>query len=368
MSNITLNKSFSDPNKSLLKRPLFQFLVVFFLIIKVLLALLWPAQQVPLASDLSSENILSAVNKERSLRNLVTLNTNSKLSFAAQSKAEDMQNRHYFAHVDPDGHYIWDKIVAAGYTPYLQLGENLAIEFYDTDSLMSAWMNSPTHRANILQEGFKDQGMGLVFGDTQNGQYHSAIANTFGAQDTSVKSKPKVATAQPTAQTTSVPTPTPKETQTSGQNKPTEAVKTNATTSAPAKTATSSEQTATASPQTTKPVVAVEPRQAEPASDQKNFTLPHKQIETQPKASTSPLRESEQTNPDAVTGQNPANEVNPFNVNRYLTLICAVALLLLMLSDLKKAVESKLTGLDKKINNLVLLLISILTIALIYWL
>ncbi|MCL5775071.1 MAG: CAP domain-containing protein, partial [Patescibacteria group bacterium] len=102
------------------------------------------------ASDLTLENILNAINKERSLRNLVLLNTDSRLSLAAQGKATDMQARHYFSHTDPEGNYIWPKIVAAGYTPYLQLGENLAIEFYNTDSLVNAWMNSPTHRANVL--------------------------------------------------------------------------------------------------------------------------------------------------------------------------------------------------------------------------
>src|SRR5208337_2857559 len=59
-------------------------------------------------------------------------------------------------------------------------GENLAIEFYDTDSLVSAWMNSPEHRANILNAGFQDQGMGLALGNPADGQYYSAITNTFG--------------------------------------------------------------------------------------------------------------------------------------------------------------------------------------------
>src|SRR6185295_6364599 len=82
---------------------------------------------------------------------------------------------------------------------YLQLGENLAIEFYDTDSLVSAWMNSPTHRDNILQEGFKDQGMALTFGDSAQGQYHSAIANTFGTL--AFSAQPKTASATPAPKT-----------------------------------------------------------------------------------------------------------------------------------------------------------------------
>lgn len=150
-----------------------------FLSFRILANLLSPAAST-LASDLSVENILNAVNHERSNRNLVTLNPNSALAGAADFKAHDMISRKYFAHVDPDGNYIWPKIVSLGYAPYTMLGENLAIEFYSTDALMQAWMNSPTHRANILQDGFRDTGAGLAFGSTQNGEYGTSIANTFG--------------------------------------------------------------------------------------------------------------------------------------------------------------------------------------------
>jgi uncharacterized protein YkwD len=126
--------------------------------------------QTATASDLTVENIMAAINKERDLRNLALLKTDSRLTQAAQFKSDDMQARHYFSHTNPEGEYIWPKIVEYGYSPYVQLGENLAIEFYNTESLVSAWMNSPTHRANVLQENFKDQGMGLTFGDRQRVQ------------------------------------------------------------------------------------------------------------------------------------------------------------------------------------------------------
>ena len=86
-------------------------LLIVFAVLKLALALVLP-RNAAWASDLTINNILQAVNNQRSQRNLVTLNTDSRLSSAAQSKADDMQARHYFAHVDPDGHYIWDKIVS----------------------------------------------------------------------------------------------------------------------------------------------------------------------------------------------------------------------------------------------------------------
>ncbi len=177
------------------------------------------------ASDITVDNVARAVNDERTNRNLTSLNYNSQLAAAADFKAHDMINRKYFSHTDPEGHYIWDKIVAYGYTPYTVLGENLAVDFSSTEGLLSAWIASPTHRANILNTNFKDQGLGVAFGNTSNGEYTSSIANTFGAQPTAqqkqqVATQPKPTTTTkpavkaeettaPTPTTTPTPTPTP---------------------------------------------------------------------------------------------------------------------------------------------------------------
>ena len=156
------------------------------------------------ASDLTPTNITTAVNAERTNRNIPALTSNSILTKAAQSKSDDMIARNYFSHVDPDGHYIWDKIVAFGYTPYTTLGENLAIDFPDTSGLVAAWMDSPEHRENLLSANFKDTGMGVSFGNVQNGQYSIAISNTFGAQP--IISIPAI-TNTPTTQVAHIPKP-----------------------------------------------------------------------------------------------------------------------------------------------------------------
>src|SRR5690606_36401283 len=101
---------------------------------------------------------------ERTGRFIPALTTNSMLNSAAQSKASDMIARSYFSHVDPDGNYVWPKITAAGYGPYLALGENLAMDFSSASATVEAWMNSPTHRANIVNENFQDQGLASVGG------------------------------------------------------------------------------------------------------------------------------------------------------------------------------------------------------------
>ncbi len=173
------------------------------------------------ASDLTPDNIANAVNQQRTSRNITALAYNTKLAAAADYKANDMITRDYFSHVDPDGHYIWDKIVAEGYTPYTVLGENLAIDFPDTEGLMDAWINSPTHRANILNAAFRDQGMGVAFGNQAQGQYSVAIANTFGAQPTAV---------QPTPSPAQTPTPKPNAPAAPSQTQPPATIKSKPTT------------------------------------------------------------------------------------------------------------------------------------------
>lgn len=157
------------------------------------------------ASDITVSSVSSAVNRERTQRNIPALAYNSKLAAAADSKSRDMIARKYFSHTDPEGHYIWDKIVANGYAPYTILGENLAIDFSDVEGLVAAWIDSPTHRANLLNTSFKDQGMGVAFGDTNAGEYSVAVTNTFGAQP--IAAAPKTTTPSPT--TTKTPAPKP---------------------------------------------------------------------------------------------------------------------------------------------------------------
>lgn len=324
-------------------------LLVAFIVIRIIFALLTP-RPAALASDLTVENILQAINQQRSQRNLVTLNTDTRLSGAGQSKADDMQSRHYFAHVDPEGNYVWPKIVAAGYTPYLQLGENLAIEFYDTESLVAAWMNSPTHRANILNDGFKDQGMGLNFGDSNAGQYHSVVANTFG----SLLLK-KVQAAQAVAPTPSptqsfAPTPTPVQ-----KPKPNTTPKTIPTpTPSPKPTATDDEIPASPLSPRGNYAMAEHPTAAEPSSSPQP-----------PSASTKAVPK---TSSPAVINPASVNETKNFQFSRYFTLAFGIVLFLFLITDLHGLEEGQLHLASKKASSLVLLFMALVVIAVMYWL
>jgi hypothetical protein len=102
-------------------------------------------------------------NEERQSQNLLALNTNPILNKAAAMKANDMATNGYFAHTSPDGKTPWYWLAQVGYK-YQYAGENLAINFTDSKDVTNAWMNSPTHRANIVKDKYTEVGTGVATG------------------------------------------------------------------------------------------------------------------------------------------------------------------------------------------------------------
>jgi Cysteine-rich secretory protein family len=126
-------------------------------------ALLW------ISSDWLVSTILPAVivdltNEERNTENLTRLARNEVLDSAAQRKAEDMAKNSYFAHYSPDGVSPWYWFEISGYD-YLHAGENLAVHFTESDEVVEAWMNSPTHRSNIMNGQYAEIGVGTARGE-----------------------------------------------------------------------------------------------------------------------------------------------------------------------------------------------------------
>jgi uncharacterized protein YkwD len=72
-----------------------------------------------------------------------------------------MRDRGFFSHTDPDGLSPFDRGDRAGVTV---LGENIAYGQPDPASVMTAWMNSPGHRANILDCSYTKLGVGVAYG------------------------------------------------------------------------------------------------------------------------------------------------------------------------------------------------------------
>jgi uncharacterized protein YkwD len=123
------------------------------------------------ATNVSSSMLLAETNDARATMNEKPLTINAELNDAAQAKANDMVKRNYWSHVTPDGEQPWGFMEAAGYQ-YQAAGENLAYGFGTSDQVISAWMNSAEHRANILNTNYTD--VGFATANAPNYQGHGA--------------------------------------------------------------------------------------------------------------------------------------------------------------------------------------------------
>lgn len=113
------------------------------------------------ATNTSISGLLSSTNQQRSANGVGSLALNSQLNNAAQAKANDMVSRNYWSHNTPDGEEPWVFINNTGYK-YLKAGENLAYGFPDSASTVNGWMNSPSHKANMLDGAFTEVGFGFA--------------------------------------------------------------------------------------------------------------------------------------------------------------------------------------------------------------
>ncbi len=134
-------------------------------------------------SDLNLGAVLPGVlatltNTEREKQNLPDLVENPTLNQIAQMKANDMAAKGYFAHTSPEGKTPWYWFQQAGYK-YAFAGENLAVNFTDSEEVTKAWMNSPTHRANIVAGTYREVGTGIATG-VYEGKQTVFVAQVYG--------------------------------------------------------------------------------------------------------------------------------------------------------------------------------------------
>lgn len=112
-------------------------------------------------SALTVQGIIDKTNNERKKKGIETLFHNVTLDKSATAKLEDMFSRQYFEHVSPSGTSVSDLVTKAGYS-YIVVGENLALGNFGGDAqVVLAWMNSPGHRANILDTRYQEIGIAV---------------------------------------------------------------------------------------------------------------------------------------------------------------------------------------------------------------
>jgi uncharacterized protein YkwD len=120
--------------------------------------------------DDAAEATICLLNRERTRRGLKPLRSERNLERAATAHSSDMVQKRYFRHESRDGRSPFDRILATRYVPKgrsWSLGENIGwgtLDLGEPASVVKAWMNSPGHRANILNPRFRDIGIGIALG------------------------------------------------------------------------------------------------------------------------------------------------------------------------------------------------------------
>jgi len=131
------------------------------------------------ATDISPTKLFELTNGERENEHLSTLTYNNNLAEAAREKALNMFKNNYWAHYGPNGETPWQFVLEAGYQ-YEYAGENLAKNFLFSDGVMEAWMDSETHRENILRDEYTEVGFAVVNGLLE-GEETTLVVQMFGA-------------------------------------------------------------------------------------------------------------------------------------------------------------------------------------------
>lgn len=167
------------------------------------------------ATNITIPELLNETNIRREQNSVGKVQLNEQLSDAARRKGADMFAEQYWAHVSPSGKDPWSFIAAAGYN-FLFAGENLARDFGDSKSVVNAWMNSPTHRDNLVNGRYKDVGFAIV--DGKYGDHETTlVVQMFGtrassqptvdAPESQVKSEQSLPDVDETPEKVSSPSP-----------------------------------------------------------------------------------------------------------------------------------------------------------------
>jgi len=157
--------------------------------------------------------LVDLTNVDRQINNVSALKVSPLLEQAARLKAEDMAQKGYFSHNTPDGKSPWDWLTEVGYY-YTSAGENLAINFVDSADIENAWMKSPSHRENILNNRYTEIGIATARGIYKGResvfvvQFFARPASTKAQTTVPVKAtKPKARPQSQTAIETDVVSP-----------------------------------------------------------------------------------------------------------------------------------------------------------------
>ena len=125
---------------------------------------------------ITPDSVIQLTNQERAARGLPPLRLNEKLARAAYAKAKDMFEKQYFAH------QRWEEFIRRSEYRYCSAGENLGLNHTEAQELVRAWMDSPSHRANLLKGKYREIGVAVVRGKYKSIEAAIIIVQVFGAR------------------------------------------------------------------------------------------------------------------------------------------------------------------------------------------
>ena len=130
-------------------------------------------------ADVKKTDLIKLINKERLSLGVSLLKENQKLDEAALLKAKDILEKDYFSHKSPEGITPWYWFAKTGYN-YKYAGENLAIGFLNSEDVYSAWINSMSHKENIINPNYQEIGTAVLTGEYK-GNNTTVAVQLFGS-------------------------------------------------------------------------------------------------------------------------------------------------------------------------------------------
>jgi len=180
MEHFAKNKKIGSILEDFLKSKALMGFVVFVFVVKIFFAV----AQINFPyniffADITRSQLVQMLNQTRKSLGLSTLTENEKLNQAASLKANDMVANGYFNHISPNGITPWYWFSQSGYS-YKYAGENLAIGFYDSAEVYNAWLNSPSHKENMVSPYYSEVGTAIVNGFGSSNAI--VVVQMFGTQ------------------------------------------------------------------------------------------------------------------------------------------------------------------------------------------
>lgn len=127
-------------------------------------SMIYPGQKLNIPNidvKTTESKVIELVNVQRAKAGLQPIKANWQVARVARYKSQDMINKGYFSHTSPTYGSPFDMMQSFG-IKFSAAGENIAMGQRTPEEVMSGWMNSPGHRANILSPSFTELGVGLA--------------------------------------------------------------------------------------------------------------------------------------------------------------------------------------------------------------